>query len=108
MSAFAASRARWSVVQWFAAALGVLVVVVVVGLVLGVLALSRLGDDRARTVDVLDPALQSALRLSAALLDEETGVRGYALTGDRAFLVPYTRGRAVEPRLLGDLRDAGR
>ena len=33
--------------------------------------------------------------LRADVLDMETGLRGYALTGDRQFLEPYTRGQAV-------------
>ena len=47
--------------------------------------------------------------LNAALLDQETGFRGYALTRDPDYLAPYRAGRrtaaAVEPRLRRAERD---
>src|SRR3954451_18624670 len=105
MSGIRARAARWRVVEWFAAAIAVVVGVAVVGLVVGLVALARLGDARERTVDVLDPAIATALGLNTALLDEETGVRGFALSGgDLPFLAPYIRGRAAEPALLARLR----
>jgi signal transduction histidine kinase len=94
---------RLRVVEWFALTIGVLLVVAVAGVVAGLLSLSSLGDNRALLVDRLDPATTSALRLSAAMLNEETGVRGYALAGDRSFLEPYTRGRGEERAALADL-----
>ena len=42
------------------------------------------------------PAQAQAYRLQGALVDQETGVRGYAITGDSRFLQPYTLGRAAE------------
>ena len=84
-------------------------VVSVVGLVAGLIALSELGDARRRTVDRIDPAITAALRLTAAMLNEETGVRGYALTQDPAFLEPYARGRREERAAFARARrDAGR
>ncbi|BCM83232.1 CHASE3 domain-containing protein [Methylobacterium indicum] len=53
----------------------------------------------------IDRALMQVL---ADLLDSETGQRGYLLTGDAAFLVPYTQGlgrvAAEMPRLAAELR----
>jgi signal transduction histidine kinase len=69
----------------------------------GLVALTDLGDDRRLLADRLDPALTSSLRLSAALLNEETGVRGYALGRDPGFLEPYRRGRREEEGALADL-----
>ncbi len=37
--------------------------------------------------------LRAASGLLTAMLDQETGLRGYALTGKRAFLEPYQRGQ---------------
>ena len=42
------------------------------------------------------PAQAQAYRLQGALVDQETGVRGYAITGDSRFLQPYTAGLATE------------
>ena len=42
------------------------------------------------------PAQAQAYRLQGALVDQETGVRGYAITGDPRFLQPYTAGLAAE------------
>ena len=95
---------RWRVVQWFGAAVAVLFAVAVLGLVLGLLALDRLGEARRLVVDRIDPALVSALRMSNALLDEETGVRGFTLAGDATFLAPYTRGRGEENTARRQLR----
>lgn len=56
----------------------------------------------------IDRALMQVL---ADLLDSETGQRGYLLTGDAAFLVPYTQGlgrvAAEMPRLAAELRGNG-
>ena len=72
--------------------------VAALGLVAGVLALDRLSDARALLVDRIDPAEVAAQRPATALLNEETGVRGYALGGAPAFLDPYGAGRREEER----------
>jgi signal transduction histidine kinase len=41
------------------------------------------------------PAQAQAFRMQGALVDQETGVRGYAITGDSRFLQPYTTGLAA-------------
>ncbi|MGN6330235.1 MAG: ATP-binding protein [Motilibacteraceae bacterium] len=42
----------------------------------------------------LAPASTAEAQGREAMIDMETGLRGYLLTGDRAFLAPYTAGRA--------------
>lgn len=42
----------------------------------------------------LAPASTAEARAREAMIDMETGLRGYLLTGDRAYLAPYTSGRA--------------
>ena len=68
-----------------------LVVLAVAGLVAGELA--RLNNDLDRLVNDISPARISAESLSAAYLDQETGVRGYVLSRDTTALAPYTQGR---------------
>lgn len=49
------------------------------------------------------PARADTLRLVTALVDQETGERGFVITGDPIFLEPFSRGRAVSRRLIGRL-----
>jgi signal transduction histidine kinase len=53
----------------------------------------RQRDVRNDLLSRLDPARVTLADLRAAVLDQETGVRGYVLTGDERFLEPYERGR---------------
>jgi len=64
--------------------------------VVGVLALGHLDDERQRIESTLDPAALASQQLYSALLNQETGVRGYALTGQPDFLTPYNQGYADE------------
>jgi signal transduction histidine kinase len=50
------------------------------------------------------PAQAQAYRLQGALLDQETGVRGFGITGTRDFLHPYTAGLATEAAAAARLR----
>jgi signal transduction histidine kinase len=88
--------ARFRASAWLELAAAVLGVVVAVCVILGVIAVRRTADVRSDLVDRLSPALTENLRLAGALLDEETGVHGYVLTGRQDFLEPYVRGRRTE------------
>jgi PAS domain S-box-containing protein len=48
--------------------------------------------------------LARASDIARTILDLETGVRGYALSADEAFLAPYTQARLDLPRLFAQLR----
>ena len=72
--------------------------------VTGAIALTRLNDERQRVETTIDPAALAAQQLYSALLNQETGVRGYALSGLPDFLSPYTEGVAAESTALGQLR----
>jgi signal transduction histidine kinase len=98
------SGTRFSVRQWFAIATVVLGVVTLAGAVGGVTAIVNLASKRNLVADRLDPASNAALRLSNALVNEETGVRGYVLTGEDGFLDPYRTGVVEERRAARDLR----
>jgi PAS domain S-box-containing protein len=75
--------------------LGVAVVVVVLA-VLGALLLSLGQVDRARAARTdADNMLQVSDRAQQAILDMETGLRGYGLTHDKRFLAPWYQGRAA-------------
>src|SRR5215472_5618012 len=53
----------------------------VLAIVIGGAALTSLNDARSLVVDTLDPAAYHASQLEVALLNQETGVRGYTLSG---------------------------
>jgi signal transduction histidine kinase len=89
--------------QWFGISTGLLLVVALLGITLGLVALKRNADARHLLADRLDPAAVSALRLNTALLNEESGVRGYLLTGRQPFLEPWLVGRIEEARAWREL-----
>jgi signal transduction histidine kinase len=78
--------------QWLALTAGGLVAAALVGVVVCLLALQRLADARTQVVDRVDPALVTAQSYFTALVNQETGVRGYAAGGTPDFLVPYMEG----------------
>jgi signal transduction histidine kinase len=84
--------------QWLALTAGGLVLAALVGIVVTLFALARLTDARVQVVDRVDPARVSAQVYITALVNEETGVRGYASGGARAYLTPYSQGSAEAVR----------
>jgi len=56
-----------------------------------------------RLIDRSSPALIASVRLEAALVNQETGIRGYELTGRPEFLEPYTTGTAEQTDAAEDL-----
>lgn len=77
-----------------------------VALTFTALTFGGLLDARGRVIDRLDPAVLAGRELRSALLNQESGVRGYALAGDEQFLEPYTRGRADEVAAVQRLQAA--
>ena len=85
--------------------------VVGVGLVLGVLtavaifavfwSTTSYRDDQQVAVD----RARASEVILADLLNAETGVSGYTLTGGSSYLVPYVRAEGTYPRSIGRLRD---
>jgi signal transduction histidine kinase len=74
-------------------------------IVTGALALAHLDDERQRIETTIDPAALAAQQLYSALLNQETGVRGYALSAQPDFLTPYTQGMAAETAAVTQLRE---
>ncbi len=66
-------------------------------------SLLQLQHRREATVDRYDPASLAAGDLQAAMLDQETGVRGYYLSGDSEYLEPYTSGQATSDEAFATL-----
>ncbi|MFF2194037.1 ATP-binding protein [Streptomyces sp. NPDC058157] len=85
-----------SLQAWLTTVLVVLALMFVGTGALGAALLSRTTTAGNRLVDEILPAQRDALRLETALLDQETGVRGYLLAHDPVLLEPYERGRSNE------------
>ena len=96
--------ARLRVGQWFAVTLAVLGVALAAGTLIGTIALSRNSDARGLVVDRIDPALTLTERLERALVDQQSGIRGYLLSGREDFLAPYDDGLAEEERIAAEVR----
>ncbi|MEU1484076.1 ATP-binding protein [Streptomyces sp. NPDC005752] len=96
--------ARLSVQNWVHLILAGFVLVVCGCLVVGGLVLSRISDRTTDLVDRIQPARSASFQLQNSLLDQETGVRGFALTGDASFLEPYESGMRAERERLARVR----
>ncbi len=94
---------RWPLSRIVGVALLVLLLFSVAAVVAGGLALLSLHDNRERVVSIIDPAALQVQRLDTALVNQETGVRGYALSAQRDFLQPYNDGVATEKSSLAAL-----
>ena len=95
-AATAAAAKRWPLSRIVGVALLALLAFSLAAIVAGGIALLTLHDNRQRVIDVLDPAALQVQQLDTALVDQETGVRGYALSGQKDFLAPYYTGVANE------------
>jgi len=85
---------------------GVLIAALFALLAIGVggTALANLTTSRSHVVNTLDPAAFHASQLEVELLNQETGVRGYALTAQPRYLIPYHTGMAGQRRQVTTLR----
>ncbi|MEC3998332.1 CHASE3 domain-containing protein [Actinacidiphila sp. DG2A-62] len=86
----------WTTRRWLTTGMSAAIALLAVLAVAGAWVFGRTTDVSDHLVGVSSPALVSAVRLESALLDQETGVRGYGLTGQTSFLDPYTDGVARE------------
>jgi signal transduction histidine kinase len=103
-AALADAGRRWPLSRIIGVALLVLLLFSVVAMVAGGLALISLHNSRTRLVNTIDPAATQAQLLDTAMINQETGVRGYALSGQQDFLQPYNQGYAQEKASIKALR----
>ncbi|MBO0676107.1 CHASE3 domain-containing protein [Mycolicibacterium sp. S2-37] len=69
---------------------------VLAGALSGALLMQRTDAVSRELIDQIQPARVAAYQLQAALRDQETAVRGYAIAADPQFLQPYHDGRIAE------------
>jgi signal transduction histidine kinase len=94
----------WTLRRIVAMAVLLMTLFSVAAVVVGAVALAHLDGERQRIESTIDPAALDAQELYSSLLNEETGVRGYALSGNSSFLAPYTQGYAAEKTLATQLK----
>ncbi|MFI5758580.1 ATP-binding protein [Streptomyces sp. NPDC051569] len=97
---------RWTTRQWLTAGVSVSLLLLTTLAALGGWVLTYSTQINTRLVDHSSPALIASVRLESALVNQETGVRGYELTGDGAFLEPYRSGLRDQARAGAALRTA--
>ena len=95
---------RWPLRRIINVSVAALALFLLAAVIVGGLALNRLGDARETVVMRIDPALQQALRLESALVDQDTGVRDYVLGADEDVLTPYTAGLKEQNQAVDELR----
>src|SRR5215203_1026510 len=98
-------RGRHLTVQgWQNLVLSVMGVLVLTGTVAGAVLMNRTDKVASDLVENIQPARVAAYRLQAALRDQETALRGYAIAADPQFLTPYYDGQRDEQAAAGDIR----
>ncbi|HTZ88625.1 MAG TPA: ATP-binding protein [Solirubrobacteraceae bacterium] len=95
--------ARTGVERLLALTIGVVLLLAALGIALALVANGRLDSNRHLLLDEVGPARRVSLTLENALINEETGVRGYALTGESNFLEPYDSGLHAEKAAYREL-----
>ncbi len=103
-SPFGVAVRRLSVQAWFYIVVAVMVAIVALGSVIGASLLHQTNTASDRLITNIEPAQTAAYRLQSTLVDQETGVRGYALTADPEFLAPYTVGLQDEKDAAEQIR----
>ncbi|WP_264011029.1 sensor histidine kinase [[Mycobacterium] manitobense] len=93
-----------TVAGWQTLVLAVIGFVVLAGAVATVVLLNRTDGVARDLVDGIQPSRVAAYQLQAALRDQETAVRGYAIAADRQFLQPYYDGQRAEQVAADDIR----
>ena len=83
-----------------------ILLVVAVGVIAGAVWIAS-SSQRSAAERVFDETRAGQAMLTA-MLNQETGVRGFALTGRTSFLIPYNRGRREFELAVADAREASR
>jgi signal transduction histidine kinase len=103
-----AGGSRWPLARVFVVGAVLAALVATATVLLGVMALWRLTDARSALLDRAGPAQLTVKDLAAAQLDQETGVRGFLLSGQPQYLDPYRAGGERSSSAVAQLRDFAR
>jgi signal transduction histidine kinase len=97
-------RESLTVQGWQTLVLSIMGALVLVGAIAGTLLLNRYDRVSHELIDEVQPSRSAAYRLQAALRDQETAIRGYAISADPQFLGPYDDGKTAEATAANDIR----
>ncbi|GAA2394932.1 sensor histidine kinase [Dactylosporangium salmoneum] len=97
---------RWRLTsqRLFALTIGAMTLLIAIGSWAGWASLADTTAVSDRLQQRISPAATAVVELGAALLDQETSVRGYLLSRERQFLDPYDAGQETERRKAAELR----
>ncbi|MET8216810.1 sensor histidine kinase [Streptomyces hirsutus] len=93
----------WTTRRWLRVGVAASLVVLALLGTAGAWVLGRTESISDELVDVRSPALTVAIRLETAVLNQETGIRGYGLTGIPEFITPYEQGLTEQEASLAQL-----
>ncbi len=79
------------------------IVLILLGAVATIVSLTRLDESIDKLIDRYSPARVAASGLATDYLNQETGIRGFALSRTEDFLDPYKRGRQSAAATTEDL-----
>ncbi|WP_330173506.1 CHASE3 domain-containing protein [Streptomyces sp. NBC_01498] len=97
----------WTTRRWVAAGTTVALVLLLALVLCGSWIFARSTAINNHLVESSSPALIASVRLESALIDQETGVRGFAMTGRPEFLEPYRTGQIRQRAAERQLRELG-
>lgn len=103
-SGTASAFSGWSTRRWLRTGVATTLAVLAVLGSVGGWAMWRTSQITTELVDRRSPALIASMRLEQSLVNQETGVRGYGLSGRADFLEPYAQGVSAERTALRRLR----
>ncbi|MFI7053035.1 sensor histidine kinase [Streptosporangium canum] len=86
-------RRRWSAQTWFNVVLLAMAVLLGLSAVIGATVLRNAAQASNRLIDEISVGRIQAERMQTALVNQETGLRGFVLTGKEEFLQPYEDGQ---------------
>ncbi|WP_442941864.1 sensor histidine kinase [Nocardia sp. NBC_00416] len=82
-----------------------MILVVLIGAIAGAQVIANTNEVTDRLARQTLPAAAEAYQLQSALINQETGLRGYAIAADPQFLEPYVQGRREQDGAAGRLRE---
>ncbi|MCL6667947.1 sensor histidine kinase [Streptomyces panaciradicis] len=94
----------WTTRRWLRLGVASTLAVLAVLGSLGGWAMWRTSQTTALLTDRRSPALIESIRLEEALVNQETGIRGYGMSGRQDFLDPYAEGVSDEKAAMKRLR----
>jgi signal transduction histidine kinase len=98
------SSGRLGVRGWFYSVIATMVVLVIGFSVIGVIVFARASQASNNLISSLGPARTALVDMQSAMVNEETGIRGYLLTHDTDFLRPYYEGEQGQQHDLANLK----